>query len=42
MKITLSDKIKILDKKIKENQAQYNLNKKVAKISALLSKELDK
>ena len=42
MKMTLTDKIKILDDKIKTNQAQYNLDREAAKISALWSKELDK
>ena len=31
-----------LDDKIKANQAQYNLDREAAKISALSSKELDK
>ena len=35
MKMTLTDKIKILDDKIKTNQAQYNLDREAAKISAL-------
>ena len=34
--------MKILDDKIKASQAQYDLDREVAKISALLSKELDK
>ena len=38
----LADQIKILDDKIKANQAQYNLDRKTAKIFALSSKELDK
>ena len=40
--MTLSDEIKIIDDKIKANQAQYNLNREAAKISALLSGELEK
>ena len=36
------DQVKILDIKMKANQAQYNLDKEAAKISALSSKELDK
>ena len=40
--MTLTDEIKILGDKIKANQVQYNLNREAAKISALLSKELDK
>ena len=38
----LADQIKILDDKIKANQAQYNLDREAAKISALLSIKLDK
>ena len=33
--MTLTDEIKILDDKIKANQAQYDLDKEAAKISAL-------
>ena len=41
--MTVTDQIKILDNKIKSNQAQYDLGRKVAKISALSSKShLDK
>ena len=40
--MTLTDEIEILDDKITERQAQYNLDGKVAKISALLSGELEK
>ena len=40
MKVT--DQIKILDKKIKQNEAQYDLDRKAAKISALSSGNLDK
>ena len=32
--MTLTDQIKILDDKIKSNQAQYDLGKEAAKISA--------
>ena len=39
IKMTLTDELKILDK-IKVNQAQYDLHRKVAKISALSSKDL--
>ena len=42
MKTTLTDERKIIDEKIKANQAQYDLDREAAKISALLSKELDK
>ena len=38
----LTDELKILDDKIKANQDQYNLDREAAKISALVSKELDK
>ena len=40
--MTLSDELKIRDDKIKANQAQYDLDRQAAKISALSSKELDK
>ena len=40
--MTLADQIKILDNKIKQNQAQNNLNRAAAKISALWSGNLDK
>ena len=36
--MTLSDDLKILDDKIKANHAQYDLDRKAAKISALSSK----
>ena len=36
----LSDELKILDDKIKANQAQYDLGREVAKISALSSKDI--
>ena len=42
IKMTLNDKLKILDDKIKVNQAQHDLDREAAKISALSSKELDK
>ena len=35
--MTAADQIKILDRKIRGNQAQYDLDRKVAKISALSS-----
>ena len=38
--MTVTDQIKILDDKIKLNQAQYNLNREAAKISALSSEDL--
>ena len=40
--MTLTDELKILGDKIKANQAQYDLDRKPAKISALSFKELDK
>ena len=40
--MTITDQIKILDKKILQNEAQYNLDRKAAKISAYSSKNLDK
>ena len=42
IKMTLNDELKILDDKIKVNQAQHDLDREAAKISALSSKELDK
>ena len=38
--MTLIDELKILDDKIKVNQAQYDLGIEAAKISALSSKDL--
>ena len=38
--MALTDELKILDDKIKANQAQYDLGREVAKISALYSKDL--
>ena len=40
--MTITEQIKILDRKIMLNQAQYDLNRKAAKISALSSDNLDK
>ena len=40
--MTVTDQIKILDRKIKENKAQYDLDRKAAKISPLFSRNLDK
>ena len=37
-----TDQIKILDKKIMQNEGQYDLDRKSAKISALSSNILDK
>ena len=38
--MTLSDELKILDDKVKTNQAQYDLGRGAAKISVLSSKDL--
>ena len=40
--ITLTNKLKTLDDKIRANQAKYDVDRKTVKISALFSKELDK
>ena len=40
--MTVADQIKILDRKIMQNEAQYDLDRKAAKISALSSNNLDK
>ena len=40
--MTITKQIKILDDKIRSNQAQYDLGRQNAKISALSSGELDK
>ena len=40
--MTVSDQIKILNRKIKQNEAQYDLDREAAKISALSSNDLDK
>ena len=40
MKVT--DQIKILNRKIKQNESQYDLDREAAKISALSSNNLDK
>ena len=39
--MTINKQIKILDNKIGSNQAQYDLDRQSAKISALSSGELD-
>ena len=41
MKMTLADEIKVFDGMIKANQAQYNLDREPAKVSALSSDELE-
>ena len=40
--MTITDQIKILNRKIMQNEAQYDLDRKTAKISALSSNNLDK
>ena len=40
--MTVRARIKILNRKIKQNESQYNLDREAAKISALSSKNLDK
>ena len=40
--MTVMNQIKILDRKIKQNEAQYDLDRKAAIISALSSNYLDK
>ena len=40
--MTVTNQIKILDKQIMQNEAQYDLHRKAAKISALSSNNLEK
>ena len=40
--MTVTDQIKILDRKIMQNEVQYDLDRKAAKISTLSSNNLDK
>ena len=40
--MTITDQIKILNKEIMQNEAQYDLDRKAVKISALSSNNLDK
>ena len=40
--MTVTDQIKILDKKIMQNETQYDLDRKAAKITTLPSNNLDK
>ena len=40
--MTVTDQIKILNRKIKQNKAQYDLDRKAAEISALSARNLDK
>ena len=42
IKMKIADQIKILNRKIMQNGTQYDLDRKVAKISALSSNNLDK
>ena len=39
--MTAADQIKILDRKTKQNEAQYELDRKAAKISVLTSGNLE-
>ena len=40
--MTINDQIKISNRKIVQNEAQYDLDRKAAKITALFSNNLDK
>ena len=40
--MTVTDQIKILNRKIKQNESQYDLDREAAKISARSSNNLDK
>ena len=40
--MTVTDQIKILNRKIKQNESQYDLYREAAKIFALSSNNLDK
>ena len=40
--MTVTDQIKILDKKIMQNEAQHDLDRKAAKISTLSSNDMVK
>ena len=40
--MTITNQIKILDKKIVQNEAQYDLDRKATKIPVLSSNNLDK
>ena len=40
--MTITDKIKVLDRNILQNETQYDLDRKAAKISALSSNNLNK
>ena len=40
--MTVTDQIKMLDRKIKQNKSQYDLDREAAKMSALSSNNLNK
>ena len=40
--MTLTEQVKLLDDKIKPNKAQYDIDRQLAKISGLSSKNLEK
>ena len=40
--MTVTDQIKILDRKISQSEAQYDLDRKAAKVSALSSNNFEK
>ena len=40
--MAITDRIKILDRKVMQNEAQYDFYRKAAKISALSSNNLEK
>ena len=42
IKMTITDQIEISNRKIMQNEAEYGLDRKAAKISALCSNNLDK
>ena len=42
IKMAVADKIKILDRIMKQTKAQYNLDRKIAKISGFSSNDLEK
>ena len=39
--MTITDQIKVLNRKIMQNEAQYDLDRKAAKMSALSSSNLE-
>ena len=40
--MSINEKIKALNKKIKQNKAQYDLDRKTAKVSALSTRNINK